>query len=241
MARKGKMVDKEIHSQYLDETKVIKIYYPETFSDLYKYNICIMLDGDDYFQMGRVATYSDQLHEEYELTNTIFAGIHYKDANDRRLKYHPDGVQHEAFTKFIFKEVVPLLDEIIPTYHMGKSRILMGDSLAGTFSLLTAARFPNTFGKVILHSPFIDDTVIERIKAAKDITALDIYHTIGENEDQAKLTDGSTVDQLTPNRALKAVLEEKGPNYIYHELENGEHTWKYWQQDMIRSLTSLID
>jgi enterochelin esterase-like enzyme len=161
------MVEREIESKYLDESKKIKIYFPETFSDLYKYNICLMFDGDDYFQMGRIATYSDKLHEEYELTNTIFVGIHYKDAKDRRRKYPPDGSEHEAFTKFVVKEVVPLLDQELPTYHMGKSRILMGDSLAGTFSLLTALKYPNTFGKAILQSPFIDDTALNAAREAK--------------------------------------------------------------------------
>lgn len=241
MARKGKMVDKEINSTYLNETKVLNIFYPETFSTLYKYNICIMQDGNDYFQMGRVATFSDRLHDNHELTNTVFVGIHYKDAADRRRKYHPDGDQYEAYTKFIAKEVVPLLDELIPTYHMGKSRILMGDSLAGTFSLLTALRYPNTFGKVILQSPFVDEAVMEKVKEAKDLTALDIYHTIGAKEDQAKLSDGKITDLLQPNRDLKEYLAEQNCNYIYHELEDGEHTWKYWQKDMVRALTTMID
>ncbi|WP_405103168.1 alpha/beta hydrolase [Oceanobacillus sp. FSL H7-0719] len=241
MARKGKMVVKEINSKYLEETKELKIYYPEKFSTLYKYNICIMQDGNDYFQMGRVATFSDRLHDEDDLTNTVFVGIHYKDAQDRRKKYHPDGNQYDAYTHFIVKEVVPLLDEMIPTHHMGKSRILMGDSLAGTFSLLTALRYPNTFGKVIMQSPFIDETVLEKVKNTSDLTALDIYHTIGDAEDQAKLSDGAISDLLTPNRKLKDELTAKRCNYIYHELEDGEHTWKYWQNDMVRALTTMLD
>lgn len=241
MARKGKMVDREIQSDFLNETKTIKIYFPESFSDLYKYNIAIMFDGDDYFQMGRIATYSDRLHEDYELSNTIFVGIHYKDAQDRRRKYHPNGEEHEAFTKFVVKEVVPLLDEELPTYLMGKTRILMGDSLAGSFSLLTALRYPNTFGKAILQSPFIDEPIMDIIKQAKEFNSLDIYHTIGEKEDKAKLSDGRIVDQLTPNRELKEFLSSKNSNYIYHELEDGQHTWKYWQKDMVRALTSIID
>lgn len=241
MARKGKMVDREIDSIYLNETKVIKIYFPETFSDLYKYNICIMFDGDDYFQMGRIATYSDRLHEDYELTNTIFVGIHYKNRYDRRKKYHPNGEEHDAFTKFLVKEVVPLLDNELPSYHMGKSRILMGDSLAGTFALLTALKYPNTFGKVILHSPYVDEAIMEKVKQAKDLSSLDIYHTIGEKEDKAELSDGKVEDQLTPNRELNEFLASKNSNYIYHELEDGLHTWKYWQKDMIRALTSIID
>lgn len=241
MGRKGTMIEEEIESSYLRETMTIKIYQPEAFSPLYKYNICIMQDGNDYFQMGRVATLSDRLHESNEISNTVFAGIHYKDKHDRRKKYHPDGEQNEAYTKFLFHEVVPLLDGLIPTYHMGQSRVLMGDSLAGTLALMTAIRYPNTFGKVIMQSPYVDEKVMETVRNAKDLHSIDIYHTIGDKEQEVHMTDGNTADFTTPNRELNELLESRGSTYHYHEIEGGEHTWKYWQKDMKRLLTTMFN
>lgn len=241
MRRRGKMITKEIDSKYLNETKEIKIYQPESFSPLYKYNICIMQDGNDFFQMGRVATLSDKLHDDEEIANTVFVGIHYKDRADRRRKYHPNGEEYEAYTKFIVKEVIPLLDEIIPTLMLGKTRALMGDSLAGTFALVTALRYPNTFGKVIMQSPYIDESVLNIVKKSEiNFSSLDIYHTIGTKEDEAPLSDGTIEDLLTPNRQLNNLLNEKGANCTYYELEDGNHTWKYWQKDMPRTLISMF-
>ncbi|MFD1852099.1 alpha/beta hydrolase [Oceanobacillus bengalensis] len=242
MGRKGTMIEKEIESKYLQETKTVKIYQPETFSPLYKYNICIMQDGNDYFQMGRVATFSDRLHDKGEISNTVFVGIHYKNRQDRRNKYHPTGSEHASYTKFIVNEVVPLLDELIPTTHLGQSRALMGDSLAGTFALTTAIKYPNTFGKVIMHSPFIDDTVLQLVSEATiDFSGLDIYHTIGQAENEAVLSDGKVEDLLTPSRELYKILTEKGASITYQEIENGNHTWKYWQKDMPHTLTTMFD
>ncbi|GIO25788.1 alpha/beta hydrolase [Ornithinibacillus bavariensis] len=240
MGRKGKMLEREITSNYLHETITLKIYLPESFSPLYKYHICIMQDGNDYYQLGRVATFSDRLHEEAEIENTVFVGIHYKDRYDRLKKYHPKGEQYEAYTKFLIKEVIPLLDDFLPTYHMGGTRALMGDSLAGTLALLTAIRYPNTFGKVIMQSPLVDDIVLEAVQNANKIQALDIYHTIGTAETNVETTEKPNVDFITPNRKLKELLDEKGLTYFYKEIPDGKHTWKYWQADMTNALTSIF-
>lgn len=241
MGRKGKMIEYEIKSVYLDETMTLKLYQPESFSTLYKYNICIMQDGNDYFQMGRIATLSDKLHASKEITNTVFVGIHYQDKFDRREKYHPDGKQQAAYIKFLVHEVVPMLDDLVPTYHMGQSRALIGDSLAGALALLTALKYPNTFGKVMMQSPYVDQTVLDAVEHASDIYNIDIYHTIGTEETAVQTTDGKESDFVTPNRELNKMLTSIGPSYIYHELDGGVHTWKHWQRDMPRLLTAMFN
>ncbi|WP_047985923.1 alpha/beta hydrolase [Ornithinibacillus californiensis] len=240
MGRKGKMLEKEINSSYLDEKMTLKIYQPESFSPLYKYHICIMQDGNDYYQLGRVATFSDRLHDDAEIENTIFIGIHYKDRYDRLKKYHPSGEQYDAYTKFLMKEVIPLLDDTLPTYHMGGTRALMGDSLAGTLALMMAVKYPNTFGKVIIQSPLVDDVVLKAIEDATNLEALDIYHTIGTAETSVETTKGPGVDFLTPNRQLNKLLNQKGMTYYYKEIPDGEHTWKYWQKDMEDALKTIF-
>ncbi|SHG30341.1 alpha/beta hydrolase [Ornithinibacillus halophilus] len=240
MARKGKMIVEQIESEFLQQSMELKIYQPETFSPLYKYHLCIMQDGNDYYQMGRIATLSDQLHDDFEIENTVFVGIHYKDRYDRLKKYHPDGEQNEAYTKFLIREVVPFLDDLLPTYNMGGARTLMGDSLAGTLALMTALKYPNTFGKVIMQSPLVNDTVLNAVNEAKRLDTIDIYHTIGTNELSVETSMEPDVDFVTPNRQLRDLLETKGLTYTYKEIENGEHTWKYWQKDMPNALKTMF-
>jgi len=238
--RKGKMTDETIQSKYLNETMTLKIYTPENFSPMYKYHICMAHDGNDYYQLGRLATLSDQLHEDVEITDTVFVGIHYIDRLDRLKKYHPAGELHEAYTKFLIYEVVPFLDHYLPSYHMGHSRVLMGDSLAGTLSLMTALKYPNTFGKVIMQSPFVNESVLEQVRQAKHIDTLEIYHTIGTAELAVPMSDGNVADFLAPNRTLNKLLQTLPTEYTYDELENGEHTWKFWQDDLYRALTTIL-
>ncbi|MFD1360139.1 alpha/beta hydrolase [Lentibacillus salinarum] len=240
IGRKGTMTEKQINSRYLQETMTLKMYQPESFSPLYNYQFCIMQDGNDYYQLGRAATWSDQLHDNGDMSNTILVGIHYKDKFDRREKYHPDGRQRLAYSKFLAHEVAPFLDNVFPAYHMAQSRALAGDSLAGTQALMTALTYPHTFGKVIMQSPYVDESVQQAVNEAKAIHAITIYHTIGTDETAVETTDGGKKDFLTPNRELHDLLQNKNADYTYHELEDGRHTWQYWQHDLRHAFTSLF-
>ncbi|QHS21711.1 esterase family protein [Virgibacillus sp. MSP4-1] len=239
MGRKGTMFDRDIHSQYLNETITIRIYQPENFSTLYKYHICIMQDGNDYYQLGRAATLSDRLHEKGEIHHTIFVGIHYNDKYDRQAKYHPDGHKNDSYIKFLRFEVVPLLDDILPGYYLGSARTLMGDSLGGTVSFLTALTYPNTFGNVIMQSPYVNKKVLEAAKASDNLSLIKIYHTIGEEETEVQTTTGGTEDFLEPNRQLRKVLQTKTSAYTYNERPGG-HTWKTWQKDLPDAIISTF-
>ena len=56
--------------------------------------------------------------------------------------------------------------KIIQRTKWGKV-VLIGDSLGGTVSFMTALMYPHTFGKVIMQSPFVDETVMNLAKTSK--------------------------------------------------------------------------
>lgn len=240
MARKGMMTTETIDSSFLQEAITIKIYAPEEFDSLYETNVCVMQDGDDYFQMGRVATFSDRLHDDGDLVNTYFIGIPYVDRRDRVRKYAPDGDQHEAYLQFLTEELVPLLDEKLPINPLGTRRTLMGDSLAGTLAFMAATGFPDLFHQIVMQSPFVDEHVLAR---AKELTAggMRIYHSIGLAEQSVDTTELGTLDFIEPNKALRHVLAEKMRNYTYVEIEAGNHTWKYWQNELPDVMELMFD
>ncbi|MGM8212692.1 alpha/beta hydrolase [Virgibacillus sp. W0430] len=241
MARKGTMIEKEITSTYLQETLALKIYQPESVNPLYRSTLCIMQDGDDYFQIGRIATLSDRLHDNDDIYNTTFVGIHYKDRFDRVKKYHPEGEQYDDYIRFLTSEVVPLLDELLPLNPLGIRRALMGDSLAATIALMTSMKHPDLFDAIILQSPLVDDAVFEEIQTKQDLSKLRIYHTIGQNETSVSTTLHGEVDFLTPNRKLHHLLKQINSHYTYLEFEGADHTWKHWQKDLSRAIKETLD
>lgn len=231
MARDGKMTNKMIESEFLNETMEAKIYFPKDIDTLYETQICLMQDGNDYYQMGRVATISDRLHAEGAIVNAVFVGVHYIDRADRMKKYHPNGAQFEAYQKFITDELVPMVDELLPLNPLGHHRTIMGDSLAGTLALVTSVKHPNIFKQAILQSPLIDSSVEELVKSVPTPN-IGIYHSIGLKEKEVYTSDKQIMDFVKPNQNFAKYLSENFPNYKYVEIPNGNHTWKYWQEEL---------
>ncbi|MCG7344619.1 esterase family protein [Sporosarcina sp. ACRSL] len=236
----GKIEEITFYSKALDEEMQLLIHLPHQYSPLYKYSVLIASDGKDYFQYGRIGRVVDELVHDGDINNMIVVGIPYKSVTERRRMYHPEGDRHEDYIRFLAHELVPYIDENYPTYQVGAGRGLIGDSLAATISLLTALKYPNCFGKVILHSPYVDDYVLEKVEAVKDPSSFSIYHVIGEEETEVKTTQDGTQDFLTPNRELNKLIKRKGFSYFYEEFK-GNHTWKYWQQDVRRAIQKSFE
>jgi enterochelin esterase-like enzyme len=236
---KGTIKELTIHSRELGEDIQLIIYLPANFSPLYKYSLLIAQDGQDYFQLGRIARLADEFLFQSDIENLIIIGVPYKDVDDRRRKYHPSGSQNQQYIRFLAHELVPFLDHEFPTYHMGSTRALIGDSLGGAVSLMTALQYPHTFGKVLLQSPYVDKEILNSVADFAEGQLLQLYHVIGKKETEVPTTIGTLEDFLTPNRALSKLISEKPITYFYEEF-NGNHTWTYWQPDLRRALKILF-
>jgi enterochelin esterase-like enzyme len=236
---KGTIKEHTIKSNELGEEILLLIYLPANFSPLYKYSLLIAQDGRDYFQFGKISRLADEYLFEREIENLIIVGIPYKDVGDRLRKYHPDGEQHRQYIRFLAHELVPFLDHEFPTYHMGSTRALIGDSLGATVSLMTALQYPHSFGKVLLQSPYVDEKVLNMVNSFTATELLEIYHIIGNQETEVQTINGKISDFLNPNRKLSSIFTDKSFTYFYDEF-NGDHTWTYWQPDLKRALKMMF-
>jgi enterochelin esterase-like enzyme len=236
---KGFTKDYTLYSHSLKEEIELLIYFPSSYTPLNKYNLLIAQDGRDYFQLGRIATIADELIQKKEMANTIIVGIPYLNVEDRRQKYHPNGVKNRAYIRFLAHELVPFLDREFPTYQMGMGRTLIGDSLAATVSLMTALDYPYTFGKVILQSPYVNETVLEKVQQFNQAHLVDVYHVIGKEETEVDTHNKRKANFLEANRKLHSVLSQKNFSYFYDEFA-GDHTWTYWQPDLKRALGAVL-
>lgn len=236
---RGTVHDYTIYSKKLAEDVDFLVYLPPSFSHLYKYHVLIAQDGADYFQLGRIGKFADELLARKEIERLIIVGLPYKNGRDRLEKYHPDGEKSDAYLQFLVHELVPFLDKEFPTYQMGMGRALIGDSLAGYISFRAALQYPHTFGKVALQSPYVTDDILTALQAFHQPHLLEIYHVVGNAELAVKTTKGKQENFIEPNRILAKLLKEKGFSYSYHEFD-GDHTWTYWQPDLEHALKFLF-
>ncbi len=235
----GTITDDIIKSHELDEDISLLIYTPPNFTPLKSYDILICQDGSDYFQLGRIPRQAEELMEDVEMRETIIIGVPYPSVNERRKRYHPNGEKTAAYIRFLANELVPYIDDQYPTHQLASSRTLAGDSLAATVSLLAALQYPSLFGQVMMHSPYVNDTVLDKLSAFQKPEEISLYHVIGLKETAVQTTDGQTLDFLTPNRQMHERLLEKPFTYTYDEFD-GDHTWTHWQKDLPRGLTTLL-
>ncbi|MED2944123.1 esterase family protein [Bacillus swezeyi] len=235
----GVIQEKRLFSEELGEEMELLVYLPASYSPLYKYHVIIAQDGHDYFRLGRISRQLEELLKNGEIERSIIIGVPYKNVKERRLTYHPEGSKFEAYKRFLANELVPFADREYPTYQVGSGRTLIGDSLGGTVSLMTALDYPNMFGNVIMQSPYVDDHVLEKVEHADSLQLISICHQIGTKETEVKTTDDQVLDFTAPNEKLKDLLEKKKTNYGY-EAFDGDHKWTYWQPLITPALKKML-
>ncbi|MCP8968363.1 alpha/beta hydrolase [Ectobacillus ponti] len=239
MTQRGTMQEHRFFSEALQEELQLLIYLPAAYTPLHKHTLLIAQDGSDYWTLGKIGSVLEALQQDSGIDRTIFVGIPYRDVHDRKRKYFPGDAQNKAYIRFLAQELVPFLDAHYPTYGIGRGRVLMGDSLGGTVSLMAALTYPHTFGKVIMQSPFVNDDVLALTDACREPYLLELYQEVGTEETAVRTTDGQIRDFVRPNRELKQLLGTKGFSHSYEEFD-GDHTWTYWQQNLPGALARML-
>jgi len=229
-----------INSLVLNTMIEARVYLPPHYSPLYTYPVLIALDGQDYFNLGRIAGLSERLISERKMRHTVIVGLPYTDKMERWEKYHPEGRHHEAYIKFLIREFLPALSKQYAIDELAGGRFLIGDSLAATFSLTCALRYPHTFGNVILQSPYVNGAIIENVRNFRLAPQLSIYHSIGVNETAVMTTRGTRADFLRPNRLLHETLVQKELGFYKYVENDGNHTWTFWQDDLSDALCTML-
>ena len=234
------MQEVALYSDALQQNFDLLIYIPANYSPLYEYNICIASDGRDYFQLGSIQRVADELIDSYDIENTIIVGVPYINAADRKRKYIPSGDQFEQYMHFLAHELLPYLQEHYAISNDVEKRTIIGDSMAGTAALMAAIHYPHLFGKVGMQSPYVDNLIMDKVRAFNVPNSFFVYHIIGLGEVEVLTTDKMIKDFLTPNRELHALIQEKNMSTFYEEF-NGNHTWTYWKPDLKRMLSQILE
>lgn len=236
----GNIIDQKIRSRFLHTEVAYSVYLPPNYSELKSYEVLYVQDGADYIKFGQIARQAEELIITNEINEIIIVLIPYPSVKERWERYHPNGKRSDAYIRFFVEELVTSIDNQYSTITLADGRTLIGDSLGGTVSFMTALLYPHTFSQVIMQSPLVNEAVIEHVSAFPYPEMMKVYHIIGTEETNVKTTHGQESDFLTPNRELHHLMREKGfVEYFYDEFAGG-HIWRYWQQDIKRALRYMF-
>ncbi len=128
-----------IESQYLNEDRVIQVFYPDSLANGDSVSFIYLLDGE--FAEDRYK----KILEELPNKQLVGIGINSTHRNQDLLPTK----QPDFFLAFLFEELLPRVEK---GYYI-KERILFGHSFAGGFVINTMLKSPGAFTKYIASSP----------------------------------------------------------------------------------------
>ncbi|HEY4387213.1 MAG TPA: alpha/beta hydrolase-fold protein, partial [Ktedonobacteraceae bacterium] len=144
---------------------------------------------------------------------------------------------HEPFVDFLAQELLPWVYERYHVTHDPAHTILSGSSAGGLTAAFAALRKPELFGNVLSQSGAFwmgrdeeEGEWLARQYALSPKVPVRFYLEIG-------LQEGAT-DMLASNRHMRNILEAKGYELHYAEL-NGGHTYLCWRGSLAQGLLAL--
>jgi len=146
-----------LKSQTLKESRPVLIRLPKGYdeSPLKNYPVIFTLNDEDNFKWTSALV--DIQSSKHGIEDMIVVGLphtgRYSEDNypfgdeEGSLKLNP---QSESYSKFIRKEVIPLIDK---NYRTNGGRFIVGHSLSGLFVAHLFTQYPNEFSTYIVLSP----------------------------------------------------------------------------------------
>ncbi|WP_165364301.1 alpha/beta hydrolase-fold protein [Sporolactobacillus sp. THM19-2] len=236
MKLSGQMSDMQIESKSLNRILPVICYTPPDYTTYQNYPLLIAQDGRDYIQIGRLASTADKWITGGVIRPVIIVAIPYETPASRWDLYYPEGSLYQAYLSALSEDVLPIVASTRSISEAPEDRTLIGDSLGGTISLMTALNRPDLFDSVIMQSPYCGSRkMMQQIRSATHLPSF-IYHSTGRGETAVKTTRGTTENFLEPNRELHRILSSREPDHYIFVESGGIHTWRFWQPDIKRAL-----
>ncbi|MBO7746023.1 esterase family protein [Paenibacillus sp. MWE-103] len=235
---KRTIVKEVVASRFLPEgSRNLRVYLPPGYNELLSYPVVYCQDGEQFFNFGRIATIANQMILDEGAEPFIIVGVDV-DLARRTAEYAPEGDRHRAYVSFFGEELVPFIEDKYPIRRESESRILAGDSLGGSVSVLLALAYPNLFHQIIALSGAFYPEARKIVEAAGDLSALSLYMIVGLQETAFK-SDLGVFDFVALNRDMRRILESKGASTVYAE-HDGDHVWGFWQRFLPDALRTFL-
>ncbi len=150
----GTLLDTTCFSNQLNNTRQVKIYLPQGYSVKKQYPVIVFHDGLEFISLGGILNTLDYLIAHHEMEPVI--GI-FVPPVDRNNEY--GGTKKEAFTTFIVKELMPVIDKKYSTSKNPSKRATFGISEGGNIALYIGMKHPETFGKIAAISSDVQNVI----------------------------------------------------------------------------------
>ena len=235
-SRKGEIENHVLRSNAFEENREIQVYLPARYRKTRTYPLLVVHDGLDFLRFADLKAVLDNLIHRQEVPAMIVAMT---SSADRLGEY----TCNERHAQFLGEDLVQYMESNFPLFGTPTTRGMMGASLGAVASLHAAARYPDTFGRLLLQSgtfaftdlghhnkgPALDPVVkfINGYRESPTRVAERIYMSCGVYE-----------SLIYENRTLLPVLQSQDMLVNYEEARDA-HNWENWR-DRLRSGMSWL-
>ena len=189
---------------------------PPGYSLQKQYPVIVFHDGIEYITLANITNILDYLIAHHEIEPVI--GV-FVPPVDRENEY--SGSKKDAYTTFIVKELMPVIDRKFSTSRDPRKRATFGISAGGNIALFLGMKHPEAFGKIAAQSSSVQTEISERFKHSAKMN-LEFYMDLGEYDLPVLVPMVNDFIRILQNK--KYVYQFK----VWHE----GHSWGNWESHM---------
>lgn len=196
-----------------------RVYTPANYDELSDLPVIYVTDGHEYSNefMGSMLTVLDNLIFEEKIKPIIAVFIDPRNPfnvnENRRATEYTGNIN---FANFVADELVPAIDEQYRTLPDPSARAILGASYGGWNAAYFGLKRSDTFHLIAAHSPAFYGDILPSYEAS-DPLPLKFF-----------ISTGVFYDTQYEARTMKEILEEKGNELLYVEVNEG-HSWGNWR------------
>jgi enterochelin esterase-like enzyme len=244
----------QLRSDLLERTVKVDFYLPTNISDPSAISLLLINDGQDMEKL-QLSSILEELYAENIIEPLLCVGI---EAGDRKMEYgtakildyKKRGAKSQAYTDFIFKELLPFTHKNynVPEF---KEKAFSGFSLGGLSALDIVWNHPLEFSKVGVFSGSLwwrtkdknnktysddkDRIMQQQIRNGNYYPWLKFFFECGAADEEEDRNNNGIIDSIDDTLDLIKELIAKGysENDIHYlQIEDGKHDVETWARAM---------
>lgn len=244
-----------LRSRWLKREVKVRILLPPGYHDSKRaYPLLCLNDGQDLEALDFMGTI-ETLYSNGQVAPLIVVAIHAADRMQEygtagRADYKKRGRKAGAYTRFLLRELLPMLEKRYRLLGQPQDHAIAGFSLGGLSAFDIGWHHPEVFGKVGVFSgslwwrsakfkeeaPDADRIVQTYVDRSAKKPPLKVWLQAGTADEQADRNNNGIIDAIDDTldliKALEALGFKEGEDIRYVEVKGGEHNPKTWGQIM---------
>lgn len=211
--------NQRISSAYLGYDLQYRVYTPHGAESMERLPTIYLTDGQGYIKSGGMKRVLNKEIKAGRIKPVVAVFVDARDPDNLYTnRRNSQFFCNRDYLKFFVGELVPKISVEYPVSLSQHDRVIMGLSFGGLNAACFGLMAPSTFGGIAMQSPAIHPVPMLRdLYASEDTRPIKIFFSTGRIN-----------DNVAVSRDFKSILENKGYDLFYKEVNAG-HTWRNWK------------